>query len=178
MKTLFISNEKRRLLFGYILSKPEEQIKIRKIASELHLAPGFVSSFVKKLKENGFVKDGKVDLGSPRVRAWKALFNVETLSHLVPELVRHTKARGVGVYGSWAKGTNTESSDVDIWITAASAPDAVAIARARNLLRRATGKEIGLLVLTPDKLKELRKSDQPFYFSLVNSLHLGGEQLD
>lgn len=178
MKTLFISNEKRKILFSRILSRPEEPIQVRKLASELGFAPGFVSSFVKTLRENGFVKDGRPDLASPQVRAWKIVLNMETLSPLVPGLLKHTEAHGAGVYGSFSKGTNNGSSDLDIWIIVPSTPTAVMIAQAKDLLRQATGREISLLVLTPEKSRELRKSDPSFYYSLSNSFVLGGEQLD
>ena len=178
MKTLYISNEKRRALLAYILSKPGERIAIRKIASELGLAPGFVSSFVKKLKEGGLVKEGKADLHSPLVRAWKILLNIETLSPFLGKLAKTTGARGIGLFGSWAQGANTEGSDVDIWIKVDRKPDDLAIARGRDLLSRGLGCETSLLVLTPEKIGKLRESDRSFYLSISKSFHLWGENLD
>jgi predicted nucleotidyltransferase len=78
-------------------------------------------------------------------------------------------ARGLGLYGSWARGTNHQESDLDIWIRADSLPPESVLARLQRDLSHQADSEVNLLVLTPEKLERLKIDDAPFYNSLVMS---------
>lgn len=178
MKTLFISNGKRKRLLAYVLSMPSEPLKVRKIASHLGLTPGFVSVFLKKMAASGMLKGGRADISSPFVRAQKILCNVESISPLLPKLAKITGAKGIGLYGSLSRGEDMAGSDVDVWLKVDRYPDAVVIAKARDSLRAGLGRAASILVLTPERLLSMRNSDPSLYFALVNSFHLWGERLD
>ncbi len=79
----------------------------------------------------------------------------------------------MGLYGSWARGTNHQESDLDVWIRADSLPPESMLARLQRDLSQQADSEVNLLVLTPEKLERLKKEDKPFYNSLVlNSVTL------
>ena len=80
-------------------------------------------------------------------------------------------ARGIGIYGSYAEGTNTLGSDLDIWVMVGKyAPDLeVSAARTEREIERETGVETNLLLLTAERLAELRQTDEPFYRNFISS---------
>jgi predicted nucleotidyltransferase len=87
--------------------------------------------------------------------------------------------KGLGLYGSWARGTNHQESDLDVWIKADSLPPESVLARLQKDLSLQSDSEVNLLVLTPEKLERLKKDDTPFYNSLVmSSVTLKGEPLE
>ena len=88
-------------------------------------------------------------------------------------------ARGLGLYGSWARGTNHQESDLDVWVRADSLPPESVLARLQKDLSQQADCEVNLLVLTPEKLERLKREDKPFYNSLVmDSVTLNGESLE
>ena len=88
-------------------------------------------------------------------------------------------ARGLGLYGSWARGMNHQESDLDVWIRADSLPAESELARLQKDLSQQADCEVNLLVLTPEKLERLKREDKPFYNSLVmGSVTLIGESLE
>jgi predicted nucleotidyltransferase len=102
-----------------------------------------------------------------------------TLSRTAPPARPKYSARGLGLYGSWARGTNHQDSDLDVWIKADSLPPESELARLQRDLSLQAGSEVNLLVLTPEKLERLKRDDPPFYNSLVtNSVTLKGEPLE
>jgi predicted nucleotidyltransferase len=178
MKTLFIPNEKRKAIFRYFLLHPSEIGHIRKSAAALSLAPSFVSSFVKRLEKNGMVRNNALDISEMRVRAWSILFNMEILSPVISELARLSEARGMGLYGSFAKGTNNADSDIDIWLLVDTMPSSLTAAKVRDLITRKTGFNSSPLFITKEKAQEMRSADPSFYYSLANSFHLWGDGFD
>ena len=109
-------------------------------------------------------------------RAIKLLLNLERIDLSALSL---GSARGLGLYGSWARGTNHQESDLDVWIRADSLPPESVLARLQKDLSLQADSEVNLLVLTPEKLERMKREDAPFYNSLVmNSVTLKGESLE
>ncbi len=109
-----------------------------------------------------------------RSLATKRLLNVDLLRELVrlPEW-----ARGIGVYGSYAEGTNTAESDIDLWafVDEYTPELEVCAARVEKDVSAGSGVEVHLLILTPEKLAELRETDTPFYAGLMRwGITIGG----
>jgi predicted nucleotidyltransferase len=108
------------------------------------------------------------------VRLLKILFNLKRFSKF--NFKRLPFVTGVGMYGSCAKGENTEDSDIDIWIRISSR-DEEKLATLTALLKK-TSEKISLLYLTDEKLSVLKKEDPHFYNSLVHgTLIIHGENI-
>ena len=73
--------------------------------------------------------------------------------------------KGVGVYGSVAKGENTEDSDIDMWLLVSQSSHEN-LAKLTSELRRELGN-INPIYLTEEKIRLLRKEDASFYYSLA-----------
>jgi predicted nucleotidyltransferase len=178
MRTL-ISSKKRKNLLRLLLDDPEERMGIRAAARACHLSPASVSVFVASLEKEGMFRRGRPDVENPELRALKTLFNIEKVAPLFTLVKRKFDAKGMGVYGSWAKGTNTSASDLDLWIMLDKEPTPSKTAEIRQCLREATGTvDISIVFLTKQKLDVLRKKDSVFYSMLFHSYYIGGEKID
>jgi len=96
----------------------------------------------------------------------KSFFNIKKLTD--KNIIKKLKdAKASGVYGSWANGTNYEDSDLDIWIKVEKHPGEMKVARISSEIRRVLGRNVQILVLTPERIERLKKEDPIFYYSLV-----------
>jgi predicted nucleotidyltransferase len=177
MRTHLLSNQKREILFRYLLDHPQEPLKVRSLAAKLHFSPSFVSVSLKSLRREGYLKGDSLDVNSPEIRAWKILFNIRSLSLHLNSFASVLAAKGIGLYGSCANGTDTAESDLDLWVKVESHPSDLSIAKGKTLFRDATGREVSVFIVTPARVISLQKSDPSLYFSLLHSFHLWGEEL-
>ena len=109
-------------------------------------------------------------------KATRLLLNVEKMDLFALSL---GSSRGLGLYGSWARGTNHLDSDLDVWIRADSLHSESELARLQRDFGLQAETEVNLLVLTPEKLERLTRDYIPFYNSLIyNSMTLRGEPIE
>lgn len=179
MQTLrTISTGKKLKLLERVVFSENEEVPVRATAKELGMNPGYVSTILRRMADAGMIHRGKVDGSDPRIRSLKVVMNTEKLFNAWKQ-VRRRGIRGFGVYGSWARGSNLKSSDLDVWIKTGYELAAVETSVIREILRKETGaSEIGLVVLTPERIGKMKSADQLFYSSLQNSFHIGGEDID
>ena len=84
--------------------------------------------------------------------------------------------KGVGIYGSMAKGTNTKDSDIDLWIMTKPISEENLAKLTRVIMKFGNIKP---LYLTQDKLEILKKNDQLFYHALLfGSITIYGDELE
>ena len=178
MRTSFLSNDKRDKLFRYLIGHSNEPLKVRLLATKLGVAPSFVSVFLKSLRKQGLVKGVMLDSGSPELRGWKILLNIQAISPYLTKFAKTIGAKGIGLYGSCSDGTDTSESDLDLWVKTDAPPPDIAIAKGKALLREATGREISVFIVTKERIISLQKTDPPLYYSLSHSFHLWSEMID
>jgi len=174
------SSEERVKLLVFLLNNPGKELSVRGIARELGLSPAFVSAFIKKLRKEGLVGK-KIRFFDPRIKALKILLNVKQLfeAKIVEVFLREFPAvKGIGFYGSWANGLNYVDSDLDLWVKVVGRTDERKLLNVVRAIKKKLGVQPNILVLTPEKINNLREKDFVFYCSLVNSFLLWGEQID
>ncbi|MBD3397516.1 hypothetical protein GF412_00290 [Candidatus Micrarchaeota archaeon] len=175
MRTL-ISSKKRKKLMRLILENPERIPGVREAAKESGVSPASASVLMSSLGKDGFVKKGKLDLGNPEVRALKTLFNVERAAPAVEVLRKSIPGvKGVGIFGSWAQGTNQKDSDIDVWVKVEEEPEVLKAAEARKVLEKKLGAGVDLVFLDEKRMKGHMEKNPVFYFSLHYSVVLWGE---
>ncbi len=173
-----MSSKERVETLTFILER--ETVGVEETATLLGRSKGFVSQFFSLLEEEGILKKTgrryRV-LKSPKVRAIKILLNIARITEV---LEKHRKdwMVSVGIYGSFAKGENTEDSDLDIWIAVDEYPEEREIARVEREFSEEIGKQTHLLILTKERIDRLRKEDPVFYCELINSFVIWGEGLE
>lgn len=110
-----------------ILAFPNRSFSVRGLAKEAGLSPGAAGTALEYMHKKGIVSlkaigntyQYKASLDSPLCRQWKILFNLDKItdSKVVEELVKRVPAiQSVLLYGSFAKGTNDEKSDIDLLV--------------------------------------------------------------
>ena len=175
MLSKLLSSHKRLKVLNYILYN--DSIKVTEVSKELSLSKGFVSEYLSLLYKNKILdkNNGYQLSNNPLTNMIKILLNINKIDI---SKIKKPFIKGIGLYGSWANGTNMYDSDLDIWIKTDTYPDEDKIAYLSKTLRKMTHAEVQLLVLTPNKIKQL-KEDKPFFSSLYyTSLLLWGEPIE
>jgi predicted nucleotidyltransferase len=179
MLTELFKTEERAKILRYVMFRSSYSVSVVSRASGVN--KGLVSRYLRLLKELGLLqrdsrKYALLDGALPR--AVRLILNLETLDLSTLATGPLKELEGLGLYGSWARGMNHLDSDLDVWIRANSPPEESDLARLQRDLSLLTGTEVNLLVLTPQKLAELKINDPPFYSSLImNSLTIKGKPL-
>lgn len=146
LSELFKTEERVKIL-RYIMSRSIFSVSEVSLAAKVNR--GLVSRYLRLLVELGLVQrlGRKYSfLDNARTQAIRLLLNLEKLDlstlSLGPE-------KSLGLYGSWASGTNRLDSDLDVWIKTDSLTDERELARLQRDLSVQSGVEVNLLVLTP-----------------------------
>lgn len=175
MLSEIFSSKKRIQILDYILY--QETVTVSSVVKGLSLSKGFVSEYLSLLHQNNILlkNKGYHPSNNPLTTVIKIILNVNKIQL---SKIKKPYMIGIGLYGSWANGTNTMKSDLDIWIKTEKYPDEKELASLSKILREMTNSDIQLLVITPQKLEQIKK-DTPFYSSLrYNSRLLWGESID
>ena len=155
-----------------------DPISVGKLAAETGISKGLVSKYLDLLRNEGLLErtGTKYNVSeSIETHSIRIMLNLEGLASFPFD--HYTFIKGVGLYGSGAKGSNTERSDVDIWIRVGE-PEDEKLADLTHDLRLRLG-DVRPLFLTGEKLGLLRREDSPFYYSLLQgSLVIYGEGLE
>ena len=177
MLTELFKTEERARVLRYVMFR--NSFRVAEVSRATGVTKGLVSRYLRLLEEHGLLqKEGREysPHDGAHSRAIKLLLNLERIDLSTLSL---GSARGLGLYGSWARGTNHQESDLDVWIRADSLPTESELARLQKDLSQQADCEVNLLVLTPEKLERLKREDKPFYNSLVmGSVTLKGESLE
>ncbi len=149
----------------------KEPLHIRELADRLKISPASVHKFAKILKKEDLAKEVKqknmkiirLNKENPLVKQLKSLINLDSIinTHGYKEL---KKFGTIGIYGSFANGTNDNESDLDIWVcTEKKEVELRPIARE---LEKQMNTKVSLLILSKSKIESLRKNDPEFYTRL------------
>lgn len=170
----------RMLVLDYVSTR-DSAVTATDVIRETGASKGFVSQYLHLLVRAGLLAKEK------RVYQWqktaeavaiRRLMNIELLTTVIDHLPEW--ADGIGVYGSFASGTNTMTSDIDIWVLLPTyaMESELLIAQLEKKIRTSTGYETHILILTEEKLSHLKDHDAPFYSGLTaTSLTIRGESL-
>ena len=152
---------------------------VQQLATKTGLSKGLVSPYLALLEREGLLekKDRTYLLKfSPITVAVKRLLNIDLVTGVFK---KPAWASGIGMYGSWAEGTNMETSDIDLWVYCENLPSGTMVAELERGISRTLSAEVHVLILTHDKIAAMKRSDEPFYQSFVKqSITLDGESPD
>lgn len=166
MERIFSTRERIQILKRVIYKR--NTISVNSIANQLKLSKGLVSKYFDILAREGIAKRSKgkfVINKSSLTKGIKILFNINNINTKI--FRKYPFIKSVGLYGSCAKGENTEDSDVDLWIRIRETSEEKQAALTSELNKAI--KNIRILFLTDKKIEELKKEDIQFYYSLAFS---------
>ena len=169
------STEERIIIIKSIIYL-EKEFGVNEIANKSKLSKGLVSKYFGiLLKENILRKANKKFLvgDNNNIRSLKILFNIQKIDTGI--FKRYGFVKSVGLYGSCAKGTNTEESDIDLWIKIENSTRENTMQLTSSLLKVAENMKV--LVLDNKKLELLKEENPLFYHSLYfGSIILYGKE--
>ncbi|MFH1588039.1 MAG: nucleotidyltransferase domain-containing protein [Candidatus Diapherotrites archaeon] len=173
LSKLFSSKERLKVI-GFLFFNSATEIKVRETARKTGTSPFLVSGTIKLLQKEGIVKKNKIDLLNPKVKAIKIILNLGEI-HSINLLEKTRRAfpdcKGIGLYGSWAKGLNYSDSDLDLWVKT----EKKETEKISRIVKEKLKTDASVLLLSEKKLEELREKDFVFYSELHNSFVLWGE---
>jgi predicted nucleotidyltransferase len=149
---------------------------VNNIASQLGLSKGLVSKYFQILLKEQILKNEKGKLvvaDNASVKAVKILLNLRRIDTRI--FSKYPFVTAVGLYGSCARGENTEDSDVDLWVRVKDVEETKIASLTSEINKKI--KNAKLLFLSDKKIEKLRKEDIMFYHSLsFGSIILYGDK--
>jgi len=174
VKRIFSTDERIKILKTVIFSK--QPIRVNIIASKLKVSKGLVSKYLDVLLKEGIAErsNGKyVIVDSAIAKGIRILLNIADIDIRIFNKFNFVEA--AGLYGSCAKGENTEDSDVDIWIKIKEVGDEKTASLTAEMNKKISN--VKPLFLTTKKIEKMKKEDELFYHSLsFGSIILYGEK--
>lgn len=158
-----ISTNTQKVL-GYLLQFPSKSCYEREIARGAKISYGSANYVLKQLRKKGLIKrktKGKmcfysVDLTNPYIKEFKTLNNLLLIEALIDKLKPYSHK--IILYGSWASGTDTEDSDIDLFIVSSDKDKIHSIVDKYSYSEKIGNRKIQAIINNPaDLLKRDRK---------------------
>ena len=159
----------------------EQEYSLRELAERLKCSPAKIHQAAKIFKRHGLILTErrrnrlflKPDRKSPLYQRIKALINISRITGSKTYLILRKTGR-IGVYGSYAAGTDEKESDVDLLIV--TEKKELALRKMIRALEEELEKKVNILVLTKEQLASLEKTDREFSVRLrLTTISLNGE---
>ena len=174
MESLFSTSQRIKILEAVIFRT--DSVSVNNIASQLGLSKGLISKYFQILLKEQILKKEKGKLvvaDNASVKAVKILLNVRRIDTRI--FGKYPFVTAVGLYGSCARGENTEDSDVDLWVRVKDVEETKIASLTSEINKKI--KNAKLLFLNDKKIEKLRKEDIMFYHSLsFGSIILYGDK--
>lgn len=146
-------------LIEFFLDNPTEEFYVKQLKEKTKLAKASVNAYLNKLENAEFLLKSrkgqmviyKLNLSNPAVKQLKILRNADKLYSRVKKL----EGARIFMYGSCARGENTEKSDIDI----------LAIGKDRNLINEIMriDSRIKVSFYTPLEWSMASRKDRAFF---------------
>ena len=168
-----------------VLTHPIKRFSIHDLARSTRLSVNackysldfMLSKNIVGLEKIGRSYQYKANLDSYLTRQWKVIFSLEELNkaQIVENIIKTKKTiLSITLYGSVARGTDDELSDIDIIVIADTDSNGKKLIIGEAI---AAGREINPIVYTPMEWRKKAESDKVFYENVViNSVNLYGEK--
>ena len=174
MESLFSTSQRIKILEAVIFRT--DSVSVNNIASQLGLSKGLISKYFQILLKEQILKKEKGKLvvaDNASVKAVKILLNVRRIDTRI--FGKYPFVTAVGLYGSCARGENTEDSDVDLWVRVKDVEETKIASLTSEINKKI--KNAKLLFLNDKRIEKLRKEDIMFYHSLsFGSIILYGDK--
>lgn len=159
----------------------EQESSLRELAERVNCSPAKIHQAISLFKRDGLVTTKRLknrllilpDRKNPLYRRVKALINISKIIN-AKGYAPLKKIGLLGVYGSYAQGTDDKESDIDLLIV--TDKKEMELRDAIRILEKELGKKINPLVKTRKQLGELEKEDKEFGIRLkLTTVELNGD---
>lgn len=172
----FISTSHQHVL-AFLASRPDARYYDAEITKATGLSAGAVNQALRDLAKDGYLiqetkgrmKFYSIDIDNPIIRQFKVLLNIVELNPLVEKLKEYSKR--IVLFGSAAKGKNTEESDIDLFVMT-NEPEEI-----RNIIfGDELAEKIQLVVKTPTEYASMSEKEPVFYERVMKGMVLWEEK--
>lgn len=174
LQNLFSTKERVNIIEDIIYS--EKEFGVNEISKKLKLSKGLVSKYMNILQKEDLItrkKNKFVVNENNKVKSIKIMLNILKIDTKIFKKYKFVKI--VGLYGSNVKGTNTKTSDIDLWIRIGKVKEEEVAELTSELNKKV--ENIKILILDNEKIDLLKKKDIVFYYSLYfGSIIIYGEE--
>lgn len=162
-----ISTHTQKVL-QFLLMHPAKMCYEREIARGAKISYGSANKVLRQLSKEGLIEkkiEGRMcyyslDATNPYIKEFKILSNLATLEPLIERLKQY--ARRIVLYGSWADGTDSEESDIDLFIVTSSKDKVMSIINKFSNSAQIANKKIQAILTTPTELLEQDEKGKVF----------------
>lgn len=164
MESLFSTSQRIKILEAVIFRT--DTVSVNNIASQLDLSKGLISKYFQILLNEQILKKerGKLVVAdSTLVKGVKILLSVRRIDTRI--FSKYPFVTAAGLYGSCARGENTEDSDMDLWVRVKDVEERKIAPLTSEINKKI--KNAKLVFLSDKKIENLRKEDVMFYHSLA-----------
>ena len=174
MELIFSTKERIKILKEVIFKT--DSISVNKIAAKLKLSKGLISKYFDILTKGHILRKSKAGIfvsDRPITKSIKILLNITDIN--INFFKKYPFVKSVGLYGSCAKGENTQESDIDVWIRVGNAKEEELASLTSQLKKKMN--RIKITLLTDKKIDRMKKEDELFYHALAfGSITLYGDK--
>jgi len=157
-------------LLSLFLFKPDVQIHQNEVIRMSGLSKNTVMKLLNRFTRHGMLKEsrkGNLKLfslaeGDPVVKQLKILINVSRLNEILKGFI--DKEFEAYLFGSAARGEDTENSDIDLLILGKISNDQLAGLTAE--IETGLNRDVNPVIKTPYEYSNLHKTDKAFYENL------------
>ncbi len=159
-----------------IFNHPTALFHLRKLAKETSLSTTAVVQAIHELKKSDLIlveqtevtKNIKANLESEAYKFYKRVFNLYRLGrhHFIETLQQHFQAKTIILFGSFAKGEDIESSDIDLLIISNRKENNLPLI---HRMEKELNRTINLHIL-----ESIERSEPEFKNALANGIVLHG----
>ena len=160
-------------MLKFISDKPYSKLYLRQIARELEISSSATKKAIDQLENLNLIRTEKY--GNLRIitgnmeeilfKQYKILENISFLKDLVEKL---KPTINITLYGSYSKGENDETSDIDLLIITNNKK--IKITDYKNT-------QLQLKLFTPKEWSELKKTNKAYTQEIINGITIYGEPL-
>src|SRR3989344_1575671 len=146
----------------------EELFGVSQISKELKLSKGLTSKYFNILVRNKIIRrSGRkfAPIKSPKLSVLKILLTINSIVNDLMRIFRkYPFVISAGIYGSAARGLNTENSDIDLWMKTRKCKESEKAGLFSEI--KSLSNKISPLLIDENGLADLKKKDPLFYYSL------------
>lgn len=156
----------------------------REIARGTKISYGSANKVLNQLHKRGLIQrktEGRmcyyaIDMSNPYIKEFKILNNLLLLEPLVDKLKPY--ARKIVLYGSWAEGSDTEDSDIDLFIVASDDDKVRSIVKQFSFSKKSANRKIQAVISTPAELINQDKKEKVFMDEVKRGRILWEREID
>lgn len=163
-----ISTNTQKVL-KYLLLCPAKLCYEREVARSAKISYGSANYILNQLYKKGIAQKknkGKmcfysVDYSNPYIKEFKILNNLVLLEPLIEKLKSYSYK--IVLYGSWADGTDTEDSDIDLFVISSDKDKVYSIVNKFSYSNKMYNRKIQAVISSPTDLLNREKKEEVFF---------------